>query len=80
MATRNKPSFVRMFRRFPFRTGLLTFGPPAIGLAQVLNAAFHGISLWPVVAVAAVMCVFSVLVTNYHLASFRRRTLVDGLD
>jgi hypothetical protein len=80
MATRNKPSFVRMFRRFPFRTGLFTFGPLAIGLAQVLNAAFHGISLWPVVAVAAVMCVFSVLVTNYHLASFRRRTLVDGLD
>ena len=80
MTTRNKPSFVRMFRRFPFRTGLFTFGPLAIGLAQVLNAAFHGISLWPVVAVAAVMCVFSVLVTNYHLASFRRRTLVDGLD
>ena len=80
MATRKKPSFVRMFRRFPFRTGLFTFGPLAIGLAQVLNAAFHGISLWPVVAVAAVMCVFSVLVTNYHLASFRRRTLVDGLD
>ena len=80
MATRNKPSFVRMFRRFPFRTGLFTFGPLAIGLAQVLNAAFHGISLWPVVAVAAVMCVFSVLVTNYHLASFRRQTLVDGLD
>ena len=79
MATRNKPSLVRMFRRFPFRTGLFTFGPLVVGLAQVLNAVFHDSSLWPVVAVAVVMCVFSVLITNYHLASFRRQ-LADGRD
>lgn len=80
MATRTQESFARMCQRYPLRTGLFTLGPLAVGLAQVWNAAVHGSSLLPVVAIAAVMCVFSVLVTNYHLATFRRRTLVGGLD
>ena len=80
MAIRDQPSFLRMFQAFPVRTGLFTLGPLAVGLAQVCNAVFHGSTLWPVVAVAAAMVVFSLLVTSYHLASFRRRTLVGELD
>lgn len=75
MAIRNRASFVRMCRTFPLRTALFTLGPVAIGIAQIWNAALHDSNLWGVTAVAAVMVVFSVLVTNYHLASFRRQTL-----
>lgn len=75
MATRDEASFRRMCRTFPIRTGVFTVGPLAFALAQVLNAAVHGVPVWPVALVAAVMCVFSALVTDYHLARFRRRRL-----
>lgn len=80
MATRDTPSFARMCRAFPVRTSLFTLGPLLVGAAQLLNALVHGSALLPVAAVALVMCAFSVLITNYHLASFRRRRLTAALD
>lgn len=79
MATRDHSSFARMARAFPVRTGLFTLGPLIVGFAQLLNAAVHGTAVVPVAAVTVVMIVFSVLVTGYHLAKFRRRTLLGDL-
>ena len=75
MATRSDPSFLRMCRAFPMRTALFTLGPFVVAVTQVLNAFVHGGKLWLVAIVAAATVVFSVLVTNYHLAKFRRRRL-----
>ena len=69
-----------MCRTFPVRTGLFTVGPVAIGLAQLLNATLNGAAVWVAVLATAVMCAFSVLVTGYHLAQFRRHTLTREFD
>lgn len=79
MATREHPSFAGMCRAFPVRTGIFTLGPLAVGFAQLWNAAVHGISVLPVAAVTIIMIAFSILVTSYHLASFRRSTLTSTL-
>lgn len=80
MATRDEPSFARMCRSFPVRTSLFTVGPLVFALAQLLNAFVHGIPVWRVAVIAAVMAVFSVLITSYHLAKFRRRRLTPDFD
>jgi len=69
-----------MCRAFPVRTSVFTVGPLAVALAQLLNALVHGVPVWPVAVVAAVTCVFSALVTSYHLAKFRRRRLTPAFD
>jgi VIT1/CCC1 family predicted Fe2+/Mn2+ transporter len=74
MSTRT-PTFARMLRTFPLRTGVFTVGPVAVGVAQLLNVALHGTAVWVAVVAAAIMCVFSVLITGYHLARFRRQSL-----
>jgi hypothetical protein len=80
MATRDQPSFARMARTFPVRTGLFTLGPFAIGVAQLLNGIVHGTALLPVVTIAVVMVAFSVMVTRIHLAAFRRQSLSPDFD
>ncbi|WP_123538524.1 hypothetical protein [Halosimplex salinum] len=79
MASRQQPSFGKMCRHFPIRTALFTLGPLVIGAAQFLNAAVHGSNLWLVAAVAAMMVAYSVLVTRYQLATFRRQTVSGSL-
>jgi ribosomal protein L10 len=71
-----------MCRTFPIRTAVFTLGPLAVAVAQLLNAFVHGHgSALPLVAVIAVLtCVFSVLITRYHLSAFRRRTLTADFD
>lgn len=80
MAVRDQPSFAHMCRAFPVRTGLFTLGPLAVAAAQLVNASVNGGSLLAVVAVAAVTCAFSLLVTRFHLAAFRRRRVSGGFD
>jgi urea transporter len=80
MATRDRPTFEEMCRAFPIRTGLFTFGPLLVGAAQSLNAVAHGTNLWLVAFIAVVTVAYSILVTNYHLASFRRRTVCRGIE
>ncbi|WP_436912333.1 hypothetical protein [Halosimplex marinum] len=75
MATREQPSFRQMCRATPFRTALFTLGPLLVGAAQVLNAVVHGSNLPLLAAVVAATVAYSVLVTRYQLATFRRRTL-----
>lgn len=69
-----------MCRARPVRTCIHTVGPLVFCLAQFLNATVHGTVLWPVVALSLVTCVFSVIVTRYHLSTYRRRRLTAGLD
>lgn len=71
MATRRRPSFASMCRTFPMRTALFTAGPLLFGVAQLLNAYVHGTGLLGPAAVTGLLLVFSLLVTQYHLASFR---------
>lgn len=80
MAARTQSSFAHMCRAFPVRTGLFTLGPLAVAAAQLVNASVNGGSLPVVVAVAAVTCVFSLLVTRYHLAAFRRLRVSGEFD
>lgn len=80
MATRDRPSFGEMCRAFPVRTGVFTIGPLAVGAAQLFNVAAHGANRPVVALIVAGMVAYSVLVTNYHLAAFRRRTLSGRTD
>lgn len=68
-----------MVRARPLRTAVFTLGPLAIGLAQLINASVHGTGFPAFAAIAALMVVFSVVVTRYHLSVFRRRSLSDDV-
>lgn len=79
MSTRRDVTFGKMARTFPMRTGLFTFGPVLFALVQLVNAYLHGASLLYAALFAALMVAFSVLVTRYHLVSFRLRRLTDAV-
>lgn len=64
-----------MCRAFPVRTALFTAGPLLVGLAQLLNAYVHGTGLIGAATVTGLLLVYSLLVTRYHLATFRTRRL-----
>lgn len=80
MATSGDVSFGKMARTFPMRTGLFTFGPLLFALIQLANAHVHGASIVYPALFAGLMAVFSVLVTRYHLVSFRLRQLTRSLQ
>lgn len=75
MLGRDGTTFSRMAREFPVRTGIFTFGPLILALAQLINSHLHGGSLVYTAVFAAVLVVYSVQITRYHLATFRRTTL-----
>jgi len=72
----DRDAFVRMAREFPVRTVIFTFGLPAFATLQLINGLVHEgsvafIGLFAVLAVA-----YSVVLTRYHLAAYRRDRLV----
>lgn len=69
------PLLLEMVRHAPVRTAIFSVGPIVLGVIQVVNVYLHGGTLPLVVAFAAVMAAFSVLVTRYHAASFERMRL-----
>ena len=75
MSTRTGGTLSRMARAFPARTGLFTVGPVCFAVLQLLNSYLHGVSLTYTAVLAVVMVAYSVLVTRYHLAAFRRAEL-----
>lgn len=75
MLARDGEAVVRLARAFPVRTGLFTVGPIVIALVQLANGFVHDVSLLATGSFAAVMVAYSVLVTRYHLATYRRSTL-----
>ena len=72
-------AFCRMAREFPVRTGIFTFGLPAFALLQVVNGLVNDGSL-PFVALFAALTVgYSLHVTRYHVAAYRREALTRRL-
>ncbi|MFB6141584.1 MAG: hypothetical protein ABEJ26_14260 [Halosimplex sp.] len=80
MSTQDRPSFWRMCRAFPVRTGIFTFGPLAVGAAQFCNAVAHGTNIRIVALIAALTVAYSVLVTDYHLSAFRRQRVCGEFE
>ncbi|WP_435345633.1 hypothetical protein [Haloarchaeobius sp. HRN-SO-5] len=70
--TDDRDAFVRMAREFPVRTGLFTFGLPLFGVFQLVNVFLHGGSLPVIAAFALVLVAYSVALTRYHVAAYRR--------
>ncbi|WP_266080231.1 hypothetical protein [Haladaptatus caseinilyticus] len=64
-------SFRELCRELPVQTGLFSFGPIVIGMAQLWNGYAHETAVSIHALFAIVMVGFAVLVTRYHLASFR---------
>ncbi|MGQ4557166.1 hypothetical protein [Halobellus sp. GM3] len=65
--------FVQMAREFPVRTLIFTFGLPIFALAQVVNGYVNEGSLALLGALALLTVAFSVHLTRYQLAVYRRR-------
>ncbi|WP_435157148.1 hypothetical protein [Haladaptatus sp. DFWS20] len=68
-------SFHELCRELPVQTGLFSFGPVAIGMAQLWNGYAHETAVSFHALFALVMVGFAVLVTRYHLASFQLEKL-----
>ncbi|WP_262178887.1 hypothetical protein [Haloarcula laminariae] len=66
---------VRMAREFPVRTGIFTIGLPLFALLQLVNGIVYGGSLPMIGLFAASLIAFSVQLTGYHVASYRRAEL-----
>lgn len=67
-------------RYAPLRTAVFSVGPPLWGVAQLVNAYLHGGALLSVGAFAVVMTAFAVLVTRYHVATYRRTRLSERVS
>jgi len=72
----DRSAFARMAADFPVRTGIFTFGLPAFGLLQVINGFVHEGALLYIGLFAALVTAFSVTLTRYHLASYRKEELL----
>lgn len=73
--TDDRDAFVRMASDFPVRTGIFTFGLPAFGLLQLINGYLHEGSLLFIAAFTVLAVAFSVMLTRYHVANYRRTRL-----
>ncbi|WP_224449330.1 hypothetical protein [Haloprofundus salilacus] len=69
--------FFRMAREFPVRTGIFTFGLPLFALLQLINGIVYGGSLPLIGLFAALTAAYSVHVTTYHVAAYRREQLAQ---
>lgn len=75
MAVTNEVTFWEMFRELPVRTAVGSVVPVLVGLAQLVNGFVHGIPVVRTGAFAVVMAIGAVVVTQYHLVTFRRSKL-----
>ena len=80
MSGRNSLSLVELFYAAPVKSALLSIGPIALAVGQVLNGYLNGVS--PVVSItfAVVMVAFAVVATRHHAAEHRLRRLEADLE
>lgn len=71
--TDDHDAFLQMAIEFPIRTSLYTFGLPVFALLQMINGFVHGGSLTFIGFFAVLAVAFSVILTRYHVAIYRRR-------
>jgi len=65
--------FLRMARTFPVRTVIFTFGLPAFAILQVTLGIVYGGSLPVIGLFAAVAVAFSIQLTRWQVATYRRK-------
>lgn len=75
--TDDHDTFFRMASEFPVRTGLYTFGLPVFALLQLINGFVHDGSLVYIGLFAALVVAFSVLLTQYQVAVYRRKNIAQ---
>lgn len=73
-------AFFEMAREFPARTAIFTFGLPAFAVLQFVNGVVHDGSLLSIGAFGAVVVAYSVVLTRWHVAAYRRKKLSDRWD
>ncbi|SFC45634.1 hypothetical protein SAMN05444422_108227 [Halobiforma haloterrestris] len=75
MSVRQPLRLIELFRAAPAKSALLTLGPAALAVGQLLNSYVNGVS--PVVSLgfAAVMLTFAAVATGHHAAEHRLREL-----
>lgn len=73
--TDDHDAFVQMASEFPVRTGIYTFGLPVFALLQLINGFVHGGSLVFIALFGALVVAFSAILTQYHVAAYRRKKI-----
>lgn len=71
-------AFIRMAREFPGRTAIFSFGLPVFACLQVVNGFVYDGSLLVISLFAALLVGYSVQITRYHVAVYRRKQLYRG--
>ncbi len=69
--------FLQMASEFPVRTGIYTFGLPVFALLQLINGFVHEGSLGYIGLFAVLMVAFSVKLTRYQIAVYRRQKVAN---
>lgn len=68
-------SFVALVLATPVQSSLLSFGPLALAVGQLVNSYVNGVSPLITLPFAAVMVAFAVVATGHHAAAYRLRRL-----
>ncbi|UPV99873.1 hypothetical protein M0R88_15305 [Halorussus gelatinilyticus] len=71
--TDDHDAFLQMASEFPVRTSIYTFGLPVFAVLQLINGFVHDGSLELIGLFAVLMVAFSVKLTLYHVAIYRRQ-------
>lgn len=69
--------FREMVRTYPVRTLIFTFGLPLVALGQLINGFVNQAHVGIVLAFVVLAVGYSVSLTRYQLAVYRRRRLTD---
>ncbi|GAB3029352.1 hypothetical protein [Natronobiforma cellulositropha] len=80
MATRQTPTLLELFRETPAKSALLTVGPLALAVGQLLNGYLNGVSPLIAVGFAVAMIGFAVVATRHHAAEHRLARLEATLE
>lgn len=67
--------FRSMARDYPVRTALFTAGPLLVAATLLLNTYLHGASTPVAAGYGALLLGYSALVNQYHLTTYKRRTV-----
>ncbi|WP_049895267.1 hypothetical protein [Halopiger xanaduensis] len=79
MSVRESLPLVELFRATPATSCLLTLGPAALALGQLLNSYLNGVSPLVAVGFTVVMLGFAVVALRHHAAEYRLRRLESDL-
>lgn len=71
MSARRFDTLLETLRATPATSSMLTLGPLALAVGQLLNSYLNGFSPTVAVAFAVVMVAFSAVATGHHAAQYR---------